>query len=302
MPRLKRFHHYNSTKFVIEDPVEQLEAKVIQLLLQAKVQDESRDSSVAFELKHSSGVLQFGRMLAWQRGLSPKVATTGALLHDIYVIVEGRYQDHAHRGGPIARRLLEENGGFSEQEISEVEKIVYHHSDKDEVSDDALIEFGKDADVLDSFQYGGAFDYYLETKSLDVFVHYLRRGKAIWSDLALPQHPGFALLDTYQPNDWLTATCPLYGRTSVHDESQVLRPFGLYRDNETSMIALDSVSERSNALVAHADKVLEEMRSDVLPTAPDLLLVWPAIDGWQPIYCRTDRDRLAQLGVPYDFG
>jgi hypothetical protein len=123
-------------------------------------------------------------------------------LHDIYVITDGRYEDHAHRGAPIAKGILDEIGGFGADEESMIDRIVYHHSDKHLWSDDVFVEFGKDADVLDCFLYPGAFGFYLRHKSLAVFQHYLARARQVWSEVGMPSEPRFDVLSGYGEN-WL---------------------------------------------------------------------------------------------------
>ena len=178
------------------------------MLLTSPVKDAQRDSSICFELKHSSAVTQFARLLAHKRELPVDVCAAGALLHDIYVITSGSYTDHAHRGVPIARAMLARVGGFSAVEIDEAERIVGHHSDKHIFSADPFVEFGKDVDVLDAFLYPGAFDWYLGNKPLPIFRHYLSRAAAVWTDLGLVPDSRFHLLDDYD-GGWLAASCDL---------------------------------------------------------------------------------------------
>ena len=103
MRQLVDFHHYNDRVPDAElTRVELLERRVVANLLKpTSLPDGERESSVAFELKHSSGALQFGRALARKRALNPGTAAAGMLLHDIYVIEEGKYKDHAALGAPI---------------------------------------------------------------------------------------------------------------------------------------------------------------------------------------------------------
>jgi hypothetical protein len=212
---IEPYHHYSTERHGERLPIEALEEEVVQLLLSSDVPDARRDSSISFELKHSSGVLQFARVMARKRHLPVDVCAAGALLHDVFVIVSGSYQDHAHRGAPIARRMIEGTGGFTDQQIKSAETIVYDHSDKHIVSADPFAEFGKDVDVLDSFLYPGAFDWYLANKPLDVFQHYLVRARSVWSDLGLAPDPGFALLDGYSGN-WLDAAVDIDVDDRVH--------------------------------------------------------------------------------------
>ncbi|HEX6153206.1 MAG TPA: HD domain-containing protein [Solirubrobacterales bacterium] len=180
----------------------------MELLLQTDVPDERRESSICFELKHSSAVTQFARLLARRRGLPVELCAAGGLLHDIYVIVDGGYAEHAVKGAPIAQAMAEEVGGFSEAEIQDLDSIIRHHSDKHLTSEDPFAEFGKDVDVLDCFLYPGAFEWYLANKPLPVFQHYLTRATRVWEELGVPADPGFDLLEDYEPS-WLGDSIPV---------------------------------------------------------------------------------------------
>ncbi len=57
-----------------------------------------------WEFKHSAGCCQIARILAQKRGLDITICETAALLHDIYVIFEGKYANHAKLGEPIAQK------------------------------------------------------------------------------------------------------------------------------------------------------------------------------------------------------
>jgi len=290
--QLRAFHHYNLVQHEISDPVEILEERVVAMLRTATVQDDSRDSSVAFELKHSSGVLQFGRLLAKRRQLPARAAAVGALLHDIYVVTEGRYKDHAHLGAPLAVDLMEQVGGFTAEEKRQVERIVFDHSDKHLISDDVLAEFGKDADVLDSFMYPGAFDFYLLAKPLGIFVHYLARAQRIWTQLGLPQDPALSMLDTYHEDDWLVDRARL-GDPSAR--ANTLAPFAVVRKCGPEFVALPSGVPLCDDTV--------RLAKDALATAvtaesdPDVIMVWPQIERFEELDWASDRDRLSSLGV-----
>jgi hypothetical protein len=202
MQVLRDYHHFKTKQIDGSDGVARCERHVIDLLLGSTLSEDDRDSSVAFELKHHAAVTQFARLLARKRAMPEAVCTVGALLHDIYVITHGRYQDHAHRGAPIADRIAEEVGNFGPADRRAIHSIVHDHSDKHVWSDDAFAEFGKDVDVLDCFLYPGAFEYYLLHKSLPAFKEYLARAKAVWAELGIPSDPRFELLSTFAPG-WL---------------------------------------------------------------------------------------------------
>lgn len=210
MELIKEHHHYKRELIQPTDRVAKCERYVIDLLLTSSLPDSERDSSIAFELKHHHGATQMGRILARKRGLPLDVCTVGMLLHDIHVIIHGRYKGHAHLGAPIAVQIVSEIGGFSSDEVDQIRRIVYHHSDKHVWSDDPFQEFGKDADILECFLYPNPLGDYLLHKPLYVLSHYLRRAKLVWQELGIPEDPGFDLLRNYSPS-WfepLTASNP----------------------------------------------------------------------------------------------
>lgn len=200
MSPLQDHHHFKADLIDPSDRVARIERKVVDILLHSSLPDSQRESSIAFELKHHAGIAQFARVLARKRGLPIETCTVGALLHDIYVIMYGKYKDHAPLGAPIAEGIISEVGNFTAEEISQILRIIYHHSDKHLWSEDAFQEFGKDADILDCFLYPNAFGYYLRHKPLPVFFHYLVRAENVWRELTIPHEPEFNLLDHYSDN------------------------------------------------------------------------------------------------------
>src|SRR3989338_2414547 len=135
--KLKDFHHYKGDELSRSEKVER---KVAELLLTSSLADSERESSIIWELKHSSGCVQIARILAQKRDLNVEISEVASILHDIYVIVEGKYKDHGKLGAPIARKILEETGGFNEKEIETITQAVVHHSEKEIYSDDPYIE------------------------------------------------------------------------------------------------------------------------------------------------------------------
>ena len=257
MRPLKPYHHFRKEHIEATDGVARCEQRVVEMLLNSNLPDSERESSVAWELKHQAGVAQMGKILARKRGLPVDVCTVGALFHDVYVISEGKYEDHAHLGAPIARRVLSEIGGFTAAEEAQIEKIIYHHSDKHLWTDDPFEEFGKDVDVLDCFLYPNAFQYYLGNKRLDVFVHYLERAKRVWNELGIPHESEFSLLDNYGPN-WF-APIPLNGVESDRSALQgwlasVLDLTDSHRPGEPYPPAFCLVFERDGQIIFWSNK------------------------------------------------
>jgi hypothetical protein len=201
---MKRHHHFRFPLIDADDPVAILEARVVEELLATKVSDDARDSSIAWELKHQAGVTQMSRILATKRGMNQEVAAMGGLLHDIYVVVTGSYEDHARRGEPIARTMLDEAGVKDAKTIDQVLAMVAHHSDKDVYGKDPYAELGKDVDVLDCLLYPKAISEYLMTKHWKKVREYLARAQRVWTELSLKPPDFFFILDDFTDEGWLS--------------------------------------------------------------------------------------------------
>ncbi len=184
----KDFHHYKGTDL---SPAEKVERKVLELLLNSILTDSQRQSSVVFEIKHSSGCCQIARILAQKRGLDADIATVASVLHDIYVITDGKYSNHAKLGAPIARKILEEVGGFSATDMETITQAVAHHSEKEIYSDNPYIELVKDVDVFDCSLYENAEGYYRLHKPEEIVKEYIKRIVKVREELSLPAEPIF---------------------------------------------------------------------------------------------------------------
>ena len=127
MGKREGYHHFKGNKL---NRSELVQRKVIELILKSRLTDKERESSKVFELKHSSGCTQVGRILAEKRRLNKEYAELICALHDIYVIVKGKYKNHANLGAPIAEKILKNTKKFSENEIKLISEAIFHHSDK----------------------------------------------------------------------------------------------------------------------------------------------------------------------------
>lgn len=107
---------------------------------------EDRDEqSAAFV--HLYGVSLAATMIAKKRGLDPELLSMAAMLHDLYAYKTGSYEDHAHKGAELARKILEDLDLTDEAETEKICSAIYHHDDK-LVTDGAMEEALKDADVI----------------------------------------------------------------------------------------------------------------------------------------------------------
>jgi HD superfamily phosphodiesterase len=179
------YHHFKGSALKRS---EKIQANVVQLILSSIPLKEKGESSMEWELKHSSGVIQFARLLSQKRGADTELAEVAAALHDIHVILEGTYDSHAELGAQEAKEMLFASGDFTAPEISGICKAIALHSKKWEYTNVPLIEIIKDADCLDCFMYGEkVYDYKPERE----LVHYYNRIVRIRRELSLPQIPYF---------------------------------------------------------------------------------------------------------------
>ncbi len=182
MQHLKDYHHFKGNNL---SRAEKIQCKVTELLLTSKLPEKERESSVVWELKHSASCCQIGRILAEKRNLNIELAEIICVLHDIYVILEGKYIDHAMKGSIIAKKILEESGDFTFSEIELITEAIAHHSEKDVHTKNEYVELAKDADIMDCSLYENVEGFYRLHKSRDVFTEYVNRIKKIRSELGL---------------------------------------------------------------------------------------------------------------------
>ncbi len=109
-----------------------------------KMEDaDKRTSAIA----HLYGVSLAATMIAKKRGLDPEIASMAAMLHDLYAYKTGAYDDHAHLGAELARKILKKLELTNEAETEQICSAIYHHDDKLTV-DNPMDEVLKDADVI----------------------------------------------------------------------------------------------------------------------------------------------------------
>ncbi len=180
--QLKDFHHYKGDELT---RYEKVERKVIELIFTSDIPDEEREDSKFFEFVHAAGCMDIGRVLAQKRNLNTDVASVACILHDISTIVSGTYKDHAKLGAEIAKRILHEVGGFSQEETDTITQAIAHHSEKEIHSDDPYIELVKDADTFECSLYKNAEGFYRLHKAPDIFEEYVKRVKKVREELGL---------------------------------------------------------------------------------------------------------------------
>lgn len=164
---------------------EKIQREVIEMILNSDIPNEKRESSDIWELKHSSGCCQVGRILAEKRGLNVELVEIIAVLHDIAVVTTGSYKDHAKKGGVVAKKILEKSNDFSTEEIKTICDGIAHHSEKDIYTDNPYVEIAKDLDAFDCCLYEGSINYYKIHKPKDVFEKYCDRIRKVRKELGL---------------------------------------------------------------------------------------------------------------------
>ena len=104
---------------------------------------EKRNSAI----NHLYGVSLAATLIAKKRGLDPELAAISAMLHDLHAYKTGSYDDHAHLGAELARKILGKFDFMKEDEIDTICSAIYHHDDKASI-DAPMDEVLKDADVM----------------------------------------------------------------------------------------------------------------------------------------------------------
>lgn len=183
---LKDFSHFKGNDLTRS---EKIQRKLMEIILNSQIPDKKRESSAIWELRHSSGVCQIGRILAQKRKLDIETAEIICILHDIYAIITGKYQNHAKLGAEIANKILIDSKNFSSQEIDLITQAIAQHSNKHINSDNPYIELVKDADVLDCSLYEKSRAGYQLHKSKELYESTLKRIINIRKELGLPKLP-----------------------------------------------------------------------------------------------------------------
>ena len=98
-------------------------------------------------IAHLYGVSLAAAMIARKRHLDWELLSMAAMLHDLHAYKTGSYEDHAHKGAELARKILNELTLTNEAETEIICSAIYHHDDK-LVVDSPMDEALKDADVI----------------------------------------------------------------------------------------------------------------------------------------------------------
>jgi HD superfamily phosphodiesterase len=110
-----------------------------------KIDDEDKRISAT---AHLYGVSLAAQILAKKRGLDSELAAMAGMLHDMHAYKTGSYDDHAHLGAELARKILGKLELTTPEETDIICSAIYHHDDKAAI-DSPMDELLKDADVID---------------------------------------------------------------------------------------------------------------------------------------------------------
>ena len=110
-----------------------------------KIDDADKRISAA---AHLYGVSLAAQVLATKRGLDPEIAAMAGMLHDMHAYKTGSYDDHAHLGAELAKKILNKLELTTPEETEIICSAIYHHDDKASI-DGPMDELLKDADVFD---------------------------------------------------------------------------------------------------------------------------------------------------------
>lgn len=185
---LRDYHHFKGNSLTRSEKIQRL---VTQRILESPIPDEKRENSKIWELKHHAGCVQIGRILAQKRGLDTELSEIICVLHDIYPIEEGKYQDHARKGAELAKKILRDSKEFTDEEIDTITEAIANHSNKHVYTDKPYVELAKDADVFECSLYQGAEGFYKLHKPEEVFKEYVNRIKKVRLELGLKETPVF---------------------------------------------------------------------------------------------------------------
>jgi len=185
---LKDFQYFKGNELSRSEKVQR---RFLQILLESKLPDDRRESSVIWEIKHSSGCLQIGRIVAQKRNLNIELIEVICILHDIYVAVEGKYEDHANKSAEVAGSILEETKDFNPEEIKLITEAIACHSEKHIYTDKPYVELIKDIDVFDCSLYENAEGFYILHKPRDIYDEYVKRIKKVRKEIGLHEEEVF---------------------------------------------------------------------------------------------------------------
>jgi len=132
-------------------------------------------------MEHLGVVSALAALLARKRGMDVDVCQAAGLLHDLWMykkdfpMTREEHRLHGETGSFLAREMLRENGGFSEDETEIVCRMISNHNYKEETHGE-YDELLKDADL---------FAHLLKNSDYDKKYQYHGRGIKIIEEFGL---------------------------------------------------------------------------------------------------------------------
>lgn len=112
--------------------------------------DKEREVPLYQDVYHLLGTIKCVSLLAEKRNIDKEIAVTAMLLHDISRLKDGSNKDHAIKSSEIAKKVLTDDGNYTEEEIDLITAAIKKHVEKDKIDSD-FDELIKDADLLDGY-------------------------------------------------------------------------------------------------------------------------------------------------------
>jgi len=93
------------------------------------------------------------------------------MLHDIYPVLSGSYENHGIKGAEKAKKILKEMDLYDDEEISLITNAISRHSDKD-IIHGPYDEILKDGDVMAHCLYNN--DFPISKKEIERYKNILK--------------------------------------------------------------------------------------------------------------------------------
>lgn len=117
-----------------------------------------RYASPDWEKLHMASSSRLAYMMALERGVDPELAACACAGHDYGRIITGKQPGHAEAGYEPVKSFLKGLGELFTPEEQEIIALAAKNHSKKSVVGTPYEEIVKDADVVDCYQYGIAFE------------------------------------------------------------------------------------------------------------------------------------------------
>jgi len=129
--------------------------EILRLIIDKLIKEKQPERDKYFFV-HLYGVSHFCTLLALKRNLNVELATTCGMLHDIYPVLFGSYEDHGIKGADQAEKILKAMNLYNDNEISIITNAIARHCDKN-IIQEPYDEILKDGDVMSHCLYNTDF-------------------------------------------------------------------------------------------------------------------------------------------------